>query len=84
MQLGEDNWIPKEKVIHMQTPTIPEELREALEDDEGAMATLDGMPVDYRRRAFLFIDQATNPPTRHNRVSNFVEVVKFFQQDSGE
>ena len=49
----------------MQTPTIPGELREALEDLEGAMATLDGMPVDYQRRAFLFIDQAPNASTRH-------------------
>ena len=66
----------------MQTPTIPGELREALEDLEGAMATLDGMPVDYQRRAFLFIDQAPNASTRHYRVSNFMRVVRFFQEDS--
>ena len=65
----------------MQTLTIPEDLKLALEE-VGAIATLDEMPVDYRRRAYLFIEQAGNAPTRGFRVSNFLGVVRFFQQDS--
>jgi hypothetical protein len=67
----------------MHTPTIPSDLRKALKEHEGTIATLAGMPVDYQRRAFLFIEQGS----RHNRgfrITNFVEVVKFFQQDSEE
>jgi hypothetical protein len=67
----------------MQTPTIPGDLRKALEEHEGTMATLAGMPVDYQKRAFLFIEQAT-AHTRGFRITNLVEVVKFFQQDSEE
>jgi hypothetical protein len=58
MQPGGGELGPKEKVKLMQTPTIP--IREALEEVVGAMATLDGVPVDYQKRAFLFIDQAPN------------------------
>jgi hypothetical protein len=83
MQLGEDDQYQGEGVIHVKTPTIPGDLREALEELEGGMATLDGMPVDYQKRAFLFIEQAT-AHTRGFRITNLVEVVKFFQQDSGE
>jgi hypothetical protein len=54
-----------------------------LEELEGGMATLCGMPVDYQKRAFLFIEQAS-AHSRGFRVTNFVEVVKFFQQDSEE
>jgi hypothetical protein len=54
----------------------------ALNEIEGAMATLSGMPVDYQERAFLFIEQGSSH-TRGFRVSNFVEVVRFFNQDSG-
>ena len=61
---------------------IPEGLEEALKDFEGGIATINEMPADYRRRAFLFIEQANNAPTRSFRISNFVEVVKFFHQDS--
>jgi uncharacterized protein YdeI (YjbR/CyaY-like superfamily) len=70
--------------MHVQTPAIPVDLQEALKDLEGASSTLDAMPLEYQRRAFRFIEQATNRPTRANRVHNFVEVVKFFQQDSEE
>jgi hypothetical protein len=83
MQLGEDDQYQGEGVIHVKTPTVPGDLREALEELEGGMATLAGMPVDYQRQAFLFIEQGS----RHNRgfrITNFVDVVKFFQQDSGE
>jgi uncharacterized protein YdeI (YjbR/CyaY-like superfamily) len=80
--MGDDGC--KEKVMHVQIPTIPDELREALEDVEGAVATVDEMPMEYRKRAFLFIEQATNVPTREYRVKNFVEVVRFFQHDSEE
>jgi uncharacterized protein YdeI (YjbR/CyaY-like superfamily) len=68
----------------MQTPAIPDDLREALKDLEGGIATIDEMPVEYQRRAFLFIERAGNAPTRNCRITNFVEVVKFFQQDTGE
>jgi hypothetical protein len=67
----------------MQTPTIPSDLRKALEELEGGMATLAGMPVDYQRQAFLFIEQGS-AHTRGFRITNFVEVVKFFQQDTEE
>jgi hypothetical protein len=63
-------------------PAIPDGLEEALKDFDGGMATIDEMPADYRRRAFLFIEQANNAPARSSRISNFVEVVKFFHQDS--
>jgi hypothetical protein len=62
---------------------MPADLRVALKDFEGAIATLDGMPLAYQRRAFLFIEQGS-AHTRVFRISNFVEVVKFFQQDSEE
>jgi hypothetical protein len=70
-------------VIHMQTPTVPGDLREALDDIEGAMVTLGAMPADYQKRAFLFIEQGS-AHTRGLRISNFVDVVRFFQQDVGE
>lgn len=67
----------------MQIPTIPGDLRKALEELEGGMATLGGMPMDYQRRAFRFIEQGSSH-TRSFRISNFVEVVKFFRQDPGK
>jgi hypothetical protein len=67
--------------MHVQSPTIPDDLKEAI-DGLGAIATVDEMPLDYRRRAFLFIEQSGNPSTRDFRVSNFLEVVTFFQKDS--
>jgi hypothetical protein len=67
----------------MQTPTIPSDLRKALKEHEGTMATLAGMPIDYQRRAFLFIEQAS-AHNRGFRISNLVEVMKFFQKDSEE
>jgi uncharacterized protein YdeI (YjbR/CyaY-like superfamily) len=67
--------------MHLQRLTIPDDLKQALED-LGAIATVDDMPLDYRRRAFLFIERADNAPTRAFRVSNFVRVVQFFQQDA--
>jgi hypothetical protein len=70
-----------EKVMHVQTPTMPDDLREALKDLDGAIATLGGMPVDYQRRAFFFIEQGS-AHTRGFRISNLVEVVKFFHQHS--
>jgi uncharacterized protein YdeI (YjbR/CyaY-like superfamily) len=66
----------------MTIPTIPDDLEEALRDLDWAIPTIDEMPLDYRRRAFLFIKQANNASTRSFRISNFVEVVKFFHQDS--
>ena len=66
----------------MTIPTIPEGLEEALKDFDWGVATIDEMPLDYRTRAFLFIEQSGNPPTRSFRINNFVEVVKFFHQDS--
>ena len=65
----------------MQTPTIPDDLNQALKELE-AIATVNEMPLDYRRRAFLFIERAADTRTRDCRVSNFVEVVRCFQQDS--
>lgn len=67
--------------MQVHAPMIPDDLKQALEDLE-AIATVDEMPVDYRRRAFHFIEQAADARTRDCRVSNFVEVVRFFQQDS--
>lgn len=69
--------------MQVQTATIPSDLRTALEDVEGGMTTLGGMPADYRRRAILFIEQGS-PHTRSFRISNFIEVVKFFQDSHGE
>ncbi len=68
----------------MQTPVMPSSLREALKEIDGAIATVDEMPEDYRRRTFLFIDQAHNGATEGYRVGNFVQVVRFFLQDSLE
>jgi uncharacterized protein YdeI (YjbR/CyaY-like superfamily) len=68
----------------VKTPAIPHDLKEALKDIEGAVAAIDQMPLEYQRWAFLFIEQATNAPTRGYRISNFVEVVRFFQQDSAQ
>ena len=68
----------------MQTPVMPSSLREALKDIDGGIATVDEMPEEYRRRAFLFIDQAGNASTEGFRVGNFVQVVRFFLQDSLE
>jgi hypothetical protein len=65
----------------MTLPTIPDGLEDALRDFEWAIPTIDAMPLDYRKRAFLFIEQASNELTRNVRISNFVEVVKFFHQD---
>lgn len=65
----------------MQTLTIPDDLKQALKEF-GAIATVDQMPLDYRRRAFLFIERAADARTRDCRVSNFIEVVRFFQRDS--
>jgi hypothetical protein len=67
--------------MHVQTPAMPDDLRDALKDLKGAIAILDRMPLDYQRRAFLFIEQG-NAHTRGFRISNFVEVVRFFQQHS--
>jgi hypothetical protein len=67
--------------MHVQAPRMPNDLRKALKDLDGAIATLEGMPVDYQRRAFRFIEQGS-AHARRFRISNFVEVVKFFQQDS--
>jgi uncharacterized protein YdeI (YjbR/CyaY-like superfamily) len=61
--------------------TIPDDLKQALEEI-GAIATLDSMSLAHRKRAFLFIEQAGNVPTRNFRVANFLDVVKFFKQDS--
>jgi hypothetical protein len=66
----------------MTIPTIPDGLEDAVKDLEWAIPTIDGMPLDYRRRAFRFIEQANNASTRNFRINNFVEVVKFFHQDS--
>lgn len=71
------------KELHVQTPTIPDDLKQVLKE-LGALATVGEMPPDYQRRAFLFIERAGNAQTRDCRVSNFVEVVKFFQRDSEE
>ena len=68
--------------LSVQTPVMPSSLREALKDVHGAIATVDEMPVGYRRRAFLFIEQSGNASTEQFRVNNFVQVVKFFLQDS--
>ena len=62
--------------------TIPDDLEEALKEFDWAIQTIDEMPLAYRKRAFLFIEQAGNAPTRSFRINNFVEVVKFFHQDS--
>ncbi len=67
----------------VQTAKVPDDLGEILAE-LGASATLDEMSPAYRRRAFLFIEQAGNAVTRASRVSNFVEVVKFFKQDAEE
>jgi hypothetical protein len=60
---------------------IPLDLEQALKELE-AIATVDEMPLDYQRRAFLFIERAPDARTRDCRVSNFIEVVRSFQQDS--
>lgn len=60
--------------------TIPDDLKQAVEG-LGAIATLDEMPLNYRKRAFLFIEQSGNPSTRDFRVNNFLEVVKSFHQE---
>ena len=66
----------------MQTPVMPGALSEALQDIDGAMTAVDDMPAEYRKRPYLFIEQAGNPSTERVRVGNFVEVVRFFAQDS--
>jgi hypothetical protein len=66
--------------MHVQSPTIPDDLKEGIEG-LGALATVDDMPLDYQRWAFLFIEQSGNPSTRDFRVSNFLEVVEFFHQN---
>jgi hypothetical protein len=83
MGRGEDDEVLGEEVMDMEIPTIPGDLREALEELDEGMATLGGMPMDVQRRAFLFIERAT-AHNRGFRIANFVEVVKFFQQDSKE
>jgi hypothetical protein len=70
--------------MHVQIPVIPVGLEEALKDVEGALTTIEAMPLEYRRRAFRFIERAGNAPTRDFRIRNFVEVVRFFQQDAGK
>ncbi len=60
---------------------MPSSLREAVKDIDGAIPTIDAMPLAYRKWAFLFIRQAGNPSTEAVRVSNFVEVVRFFLRD---
>jgi hypothetical protein len=55
---------------------MPDDLRDALRDVEGASAALEGMPLEYRRWAFLFIEQAGNDSTRNARISNLVGVAK--------
>ena len=82
MQLGEDDQ-SQEGVIPVTSPTVPGDLRKALNEIDGAMATLSGMPADYQRRAFLFIEKGSSH-TRGFRISNFVEVVTFFNKDSAE
>jgi hypothetical protein len=72
----------RSKVTDVENPVMPSSLREALKDIDGAIATVDDMPEEYRRRAFLFIERAGNAPTEGFRVSNFVQVVRFFLQDS--
>jgi hypothetical protein len=62
---------------------MPGPLSDALRDIDGAMTAVDHMPVEYLRRAYLFIEQSGNPSTERVRVGNFVEVVRFFVQDSG-
>ena len=63
---------------------MPPALSEALQDIDGAMTAVEHMPSVYRKRAYLFIEQASNPSTERVRVGNFVEVVKFFAQDSSK
>ena len=72
------------KVVDVMIPVMPSSLRQALEDIDGAIASVDKMPMAYRRRAFSFIEQAGNASTEGVRVSNFVQVVKFFLRDSPE
>jgi hypothetical protein len=67
-----------------QIPVMPSSLREALEDIDGAIASVDEMPMAYRRRAFSFIQQAGNASIEGVRVRNFVQVVKVFVRDSPE
>jgi hypothetical protein len=65
----------------LKTPTVPADLRLALEE-VGAIGAVEEMTPTYRRQAFLFIERAENESTRAFRVSNFVRVAQFFQQDS--
>jgi uncharacterized protein YdeI (YjbR/CyaY-like superfamily) len=67
--------------MHLKTPTVPADLRLALEEI-GAIAAVEEMPLAYRRRAFLFIERAENAPTRAFRVSNFVRVVQSLQDSA--
>jgi uncharacterized protein YdeI (YjbR/CyaY-like superfamily) len=78
---GRTIYIQGAKEMHVQSLTIPDDLRQPLEE-LGAIATVDEMPLDYRKRAFLFIERAGNAPTRDFRINNFLEVVKCFQHDS--
>ena len=63
-------------------PRMPESLREALCEIDGALATVDAMSEDYQRRSFYFIEQAGNMSTESQRVDNFVRVVRFFLEDA--
>jgi hypothetical protein len=65
----------------LKMPTVPADLKLALEE-VGAIAAVDEMTPVYRRQAFLFIERAENESIRAVRVSNFVRVAQFFQQDS--
>jgi hypothetical protein len=56
--------------------TVPDDLRTALDADEGARAAFEALPYSHRQRHVLAIEDAKTPETRARRVDKALEMLR--------